>query len=73
MGTLIPVFIMMVAVGVLLGFAFWIWVLIDCVTKEADSGNNKIVWILIIVFAHVIGALIYYFVRRPQRYVELHR
>ena len=73
METLIPVFVMVVAVGVLLGFAFWIWVLIDCVTKEADSGNNKIVWILIIVFAHVIGALIYYFVRRPQRYVELHR
>ena len=54
-------------------FGFWIWMLIECATKEPDTGNNKVVWILIIVFAHIIGALIYYFVRRPQRYAEVGR
>ena len=46
---------------------FWIWMIVDCATKEPSQGNDKIVWIVIIVFAHMIGALIYYFVRRPQR------
>jgi hypothetical protein len=41
--------------------------LVDCATKESDEGNTKIVWILIIVFTHIIGAVVYYFVRRPQR------
>ena len=53
-------------VGLVL-FAFWIWMLIDCATKEPSQGNDKIIWILIIVFTHWIGALIYFLVRRPQR------
>lgn len=47
--------------------AFWIWMLVDCATKEPDTGNDKIVWILILVFTHWIGALIYLLVRRPER------
>ena len=35
--------------------------------QEPSEGNDKIVWVLIILFANVIGALVYYFVRRPQR------
>lgn len=51
--------------------AFWIWMLIDCATRESDQGNTKLAWVIIIVFANLIGALIYYFVRRPQRWAEL--
>jgi phospholipase D-like protein len=46
---------------------FWIWMVVECATKEPNQGNDKIVWIVIIVFAQLIGALVYYFVRRPQR------
>jgi len=60
------------AVGVL-GTAFWIWMIVDCAKKEKDEENTKLVWILVILFAHVIGAAIYYFVRRPQRRTELGR
>ena len=49
------------------GMTFWIWMIVECATKEPSQGNDKIVWIVIIVFANWIGALIYYFVRRPQR------
>ena len=45
--------------------------IIECATKEPASGNGKLIWILIIIFTHSIGALIYYFVRRPQRIAEL--
>ncbi len=51
----------------------WIWMLVDCATKETDQGNTKIVWILIIILTHWLGALIYLLVRRPQRLKELGR
>jgi hypothetical protein len=51
----------------LLGTAFWIWMLIDCIRHETDEGNNKVVWILVIVLTHWVGALIYYFVRYRAR------
>ena len=51
-------------------FGFWIWMLIDCATNEPDTGNNKVVWIIIIVFAHIIGAILYWIVRRDQRIAE---
>jgi hypothetical protein len=50
----------------LLGTAFWIWMIIDCATHERNS-TEKIVWIVIIVFTHLLGALIYFFVRRQGR------
>jgi hypothetical protein len=46
---------------------FWIWMLVDCATKEPSEGNDKIIWILVIIFTHWLGALIYYLVRRPER------
>ncbi len=49
------------------GTAFWIWMIIDCATKEPSDGNDKLVWILILIFTHWIGALIYFLVRRPAR------
>ncbi|MDB6024696.1 MAG: hypothetical protein JWM68_919 [Verrucomicrobiales bacterium] len=52
---------------------FWIWALIDCATKEPDRGNDKIVWILVIVLTHWIGALIYLLVRRPKRIAQYGR
>jgi hypothetical protein len=55
----------------LLACIFWIWMLVDCATKEPSEGNEKIVWILVIVFTHWIGALIYLLVRRPER-IRLH-
>lgn len=51
----------------LAALAFWIWMLVDCATKESGQGNDKLIWILDIVFTQRIGALIYFFVRRPER------
>ncbi len=51
----------------ILGTIFWIWMLIDCATNEPSQGNGKIIWILIIVFLHWLGALIYFLARRSKR------
>ena len=53
----------------ILGTIFWIWMLIDCATNESSEGNDKLVWVLIIALTHLLGALLYYFIRRPQRMI----
>jgi len=47
--------------------AFWIWMIIEAATKEPAEESNKIVWVLVVVLLHLLGAAIYYFVRRPER------
>jgi Phospholipase_D-nuclease N-terminal len=49
------------------GTVLWIMTIIDCAKNEPSEGNEKIVWILVIIFAHLVGALIYRLVRRPER------
>jgi len=58
---------------------FWLWMLIDSLTRPAASyaraapltpngQYDKIIWALIIFFSHFLGTLIYYFViYRPER------
>ena len=50
----------------LLFLAFWVWMLIDCVRNKALSDNERIVWTLVIVFTHALGALIYLLAGRKK-------
>ena len=50
----------------LLFTAFWIWMLIHAVTNNALSDGEKIAWVLVILFLHFLGGLIYFFVGRPK-------
>ncbi len=54
----------------ILATIFWLWVLVDCLTKESAQGNDKVAWTLFILLVPFIGALVYYFVRRPERIKE---
>lgn len=50
----------------------WLWMLIDCLKRPDDKfaiGGNyaKLIWVLVIIFTGLIGALIYYFlVKRKE-------
>ena len=48
-------------------FVLWIWMLIDCLTNHGIPGSEKVAWVLVILFTHFLGALIYFFVGRPKR------
>jgi len=50
----------------LLSMVFWIWMLIHAIQNKGLTDNERIVWVLVIVFVHLIGALIYFFVGRPK-------
>ncbi len=53
------------------GFILWIWTLIDCINNEPDQGNERVVWVVVIAAAQLVGALIYLIVRRPKRIATL--
>ncbi|MEM7163886.1 MAG: PLD nuclease N-terminal domain-containing protein [Planctomycetota bacterium] len=57
----------------LLGTVLWVWALVECAMKEPSEGNEKLLWIVVIILTHWIGALIYFLVRRPQRIAQFGR
>lgn len=40
--------------------------LIDILRNEFE-GNNKIIWVLVVLFFWLIGAILYYFIGRKQK------
>ncbi|HOC58008.1 MAG TPA: PLD nuclease N-terminal domain-containing protein [Verrucomicrobiota bacterium] len=51
---------------VLACFVFWVWMLIHAIKNKGLSDTEKIIWVLVILFVHVLGALIYFFAGRPK-------
>ena len=51
----------------------WIWAIVDCVTREPAEGNERLVWLLVLIFFNVIGTFVYLLYRRPQRRAEFGR
>lgn len=48
---------------------FWIWAIVDVVKVPDDSmfrAGTKLVWVLLIAITHVVGAVIYLVVGRPE-------
>ena len=50
----------------LVASVFWIIALIDCLGRQFAEPMDKLIWVLVILFTHGLGALIYWFVGRPQ-------
>jgi hypothetical protein len=59
-------FLLAGAVIGLLVFAFWIWMLIHAITNKGLSDTEKIIWVLVVIFLHFIGAIIYFFLGKPR-------
>jgi hypothetical protein len=53
------------AIAVLI-FVFWLMMLIDCIKNSSLSSNEKIVWVLVIIFLYALGALIYLLVGKKK-------
>jgi Phospholipase_D-nuclease N-terminal len=62
------VFLLPIALAVL---AFWIWMLISAIQNKGLTEGEKIAWVLVIVFLHWLGALIYFLVGHPKRKTPL--
>jgi Phospholipase_D-nuclease N-terminal len=50
---------------------FWLWMLIDCLFNKPLRQNQKGLWVLFILlnlFTHILGALIYFIFGRPKKH-----
>jgi hypothetical protein len=56
---------------IIASFIFWIWMLISAVQNKGLSEGEKIAWVLILVFIHLLGAILYFFVGHPKRNTPL--
>lgn len=48
-----------------LAVIFWIWMLIDCLTRK--KFEDKLVWTLVLIFLNVLGAVLYYFLVKSKK------
>lgn len=62
-GVFLILFIVLLALA---AFVFWLWMLIDALKSKHLSDNEKLVWVLVLVFTHFLGAAIYFFVGRKR-------
>lgn len=66
-GAIFGLFLVLIAAVIGLAcFVFWIWMLIHAIQNKGLSDTEKIVWVLVIIFIHFIGAIIYFFVGKPK-------
>lgn len=78
MGLSVVIFLILVlALVALAGTVIWLWALVDLVRRPerqyAAVGQGKLVWLLLVLLGHVIGAVIYLLVCRPQLEQSQHR
>jgi hypothetical protein len=52
-------------------FVFWIWMLISAVQNKGLTEGEKIAWVLVVVFLHLLGAILYFFIGHPKRLMPL--
>ena len=67
MGIIELFFMMIFGIIALLACVFWIWMLIDAIQNKGLTDGEKICWVLAVVFLHIIGALLYFFIARSKR------
>ncbi|UUO08405.1 PLD nuclease N-terminal domain-containing protein [Blastopirellula sp. J2-11] len=39
--------------------ALWIWALVDAIRNPRLSDNQRIIWVVVILVTHILGAIIY--------------
>ena len=68
-GGILAGFAILYGVFILIGLVwlvFWIVEIVDVARREFKDSNTKLLWLLVVVLAHGLGALIYYFAGKPQ-------
>lgn len=46
---------------------FWVLMLVDVLQRKFKDPNEKLIWVLVIIFAHIVGALLYYFLVKKNK------
>jgi len=53
----------------ILATIFWVFMIVDAAKRKFKNESDKTLWILVVVLAGIIGAIVYYFViKRPDKH-----
>jgi hypothetical protein len=63
---LVPLYLLFAIPLVLAMFVFWIWMLVHAIQNKGLSDGERISWVLVLVFVHLLGAILYFFIGRPK-------
>jgi hypothetical protein len=50
----------------LVGLVLWIWALVDAIQNPSLSGNEKLIWVLVIILTSLLGAVLYLLIGRKR-------
>lgn len=59
-------FISLMTLLSLVTFAVWVWALVDAIKNPRLSDNERILWVVVILMTHCLGAIIYVVVGRNK-------
>ena len=60
-------FFMLIVGAVCLAYVvFWLCMLVHAITNKGLADGEKIVWVLVLIFLHVLGPILYFFLGRPK-------
>ena len=45
---------------------FWLWMLVDCLTKKRLPDTEKLIWVVVLLFTHILGAILYFVLVRSR-------
>ena len=55
------------AVLAIAGVVLWVWALVDAIRNPALDDTMRIVWVLVILFTNLLGAIIYLLIGRSTQ------
>ena len=64
-------FILFMGIIGLLVCAFWVWMIVDAIQNKGLTDGEKVCWVLAVVFLHILGAILYFFIGHPKRNTPL--
>jgi hypothetical protein len=62
---------MSIYITVCMSWLFWMWMLLESLIIELYTRKEKFGWVVLITTTYIVGALMYFFIRRPRRIAEV--
>ena len=62
-----PIELILILVVLVVTTILPVMALVDVVRSDFKGPNDKVIWVIIILFLNIIGAVLYFFIGRNQR------
>jgi len=62
---MIPLLMLSFIFLAIFGVVFWVWMLVDCLSKKRFE--DKLVWVIVLIFLNIFGAILYYFIVKNKK------